>query len=103
MKTSASGLRRWFNRQEYRNLSRVLVQGAETIRAHVDLLLATLIDKRSFVDVRHEPPIGCILGVADIVTVERSLAANPASLCHLKQLPFQISAEPNGHDNTTND
>ncbi len=65
----------------------ILVDRAEAIGAHFHLLLSTLVYKRSLVDVGHKAPIGCVLRVADVVTIHGALATNIASLSHFKT-PF---------------
>ncbi len=60
------------------------MQGPEAIGANIQLLLATLIHERPFVDVRHKAPRGRVLSVTDVMTVERTRATNIASLCHFK-------------------
>jgi len=79
----------------------LLVQCPEAIGANVQFLLSTLINERPLVDVRHKASVGRIVRVADAVSVEGTLAANIASLCHFKPLPFMNSADQSGQDNTT--
>ena len=70
-----------------------LVERTQTIGANFHLLLATLVDERSAINIRHETPIGVVLGMTHGMSIHRTLAANIASLCHSKLLPSLNSAK----------
>jgi len=53
-----------------------LVQGAEAARAHVHALFYAIHNDGDLLDIRSPTPVGPALGVADIMSKLRALAAN---------------------------
>jgi len=60
----------------------LLVERSQTVRADVQLLLLALIDDRPLGDIRHKASVHGVHRMASAVTVQGTLAANIASLCH---------------------
>jgi hypothetical protein len=60
----------------------VLVARAQAIGAHIHLLFFALIRQGAFADVGHESSIDGVHRVTTTVTIQRTFAANIASLCH---------------------
>jgi hypothetical protein len=64
------------------NLSFLFIELAQAVGADIDFLLFALKDHFSLADVRHKTSIAGVHRVAARVTVQWTLAANLASLCH---------------------
>jgi hypothetical protein len=70
----------------------LLVERTQAFRADIHLLLFALIRYRALVDIRHKAPVDRIHRVTATVTVQRTLAANTASLSHNHSPLFKIIA-----------
>jgi hypothetical protein len=68
------------------------VEGAQTVRADIHLLLFALIGHCPLGDIWHKASVDGVHRVAARVTVQRTLAANIASLSHNDSLLFKIVA-----------
>jgi hypothetical protein len=74
------------------NILTLLVERTQTVRADIHFLLFALIYNRPFVDIGHKAAVDGVHCVTAPVTVERTFAADIASLSHKDSPLFKIIA-----------